>query len=410
MLNGREKAAMSSNRILTVSTSAQFSAAVKSSRAGDTILVAPGEYGVFVISGVRPTGIVTIKPLDPEAGATFTQLRVVHSNNLTLEGFTVHNPIAPGAGRTSAVQITKSSGIALSGFDIHGSLNDNPHDDAHGLSIAESHRVMVLDSTFQQMHAAIVAARSSGIVIAGNTITEAREGVNMSQINGGLFERNHLSEFRPRAGDHPDFFQVHAAGTARGSQNLIFRDNVMIEREGFTIGGIFIRSENVATGVRHTNITVENNFYEGTYRNAIAVSNADGVRIEGNTVLENQHVGHASAIIIDDISRARIADNIAPLFLDSRRNGLLSDVVWANNVDVVDRRFGGQATAAQLFDRNFGDANVASFEVRAGSLADVQGAGARIGGDWGQLSTPAAAQFSHYAGLMADLPTFAHIV
>jgi hypothetical protein len=359
---------------------------------------------------VRPTGTVTIKPLDMEQGATFTQLRIVRSGNLSLEGFTLANPVDPDAPRPSAMQINKSSDISLSGFKVHGSLNGNAHDDASGINIIESQRVMVLDSSFQQLRAAITAGRSSDVVVAGNTITEVREGVNMSQVSGGLFERNYLSDFQPAAGDHPDFFQVHAAGTATGSQNLVFRDNVMIERSGFAIGGIFIRSENAEHGVRHSNIVVENNFYEGTYRNAIAVSNVDGVRIKGNTVLEGERVSHASAIIIDDISRAQITDNIAPLFIDSKRNGQLSNVVWENNVDVVDRRFGGEVTVAELFDRNFGDAYAASFAVRTGSVADLKGAGAYIEGEWGEIAGPAAVQFSYYAGLMADLPTLSHMV
>lgn len=401
---------MSSNRIFTVGTSAQLTTALRGARAGDTVLVAPGNYGVQLINGIRPSGTVTIKPLDAEAGATFQQFRIINSSNLALEGFTVANPLTPGAPRSTTVQITKASGISLSGFNIHGSLNGNQHDDAHGIAIVDSQRVMVLDTTLRQVHGGIVIGRSSDLVMAGNTITEAREGINMSQVNGALFERNHLSDFRPAPRDHPDFFQVHAAGSNIGSNNLVFRENVMIEREGYTVGGIFIRSENLAKGVRHSNITVENNFYEGTYRNAIAISNTDGVRIESNTVLENQQFGHASAIIVDDISHARIANNIAPLFLDSKRNGRLSDVVWENNVDVVDRRFSGQATAAQLFERNYGDADTASFAVRAGSIADIQGAGARIAGDWGQLSAPAAIQFSHYSAMMADLPTMAHVV
>ncbi len=407
---------MSSNRILTVSSSAEFSLALRSVRAGDvdTILVAPGIYGLINISSVNPADTLTIKPLDADVGATFSQLRLIRSSNITMEGFTLANPIEPGDKRVSAMQINKSSDISISGFNVHGSLDGDVSNDAQGLNITESSRVMVLDSAFQQVSTGITVGRSSDVVIAGNSIIEAREGVNMTGVTGGLFERNYLANFQPMKGDHPDFFQIHATGTAQGSRDMVFRDNVMIERGDVSIGGVFIRSENVGKGVRHENITVENNFYEGTYRNAITVMNADGVNIEGNTVLESHLVTNASAIIVDDVSSATVANNIAPMFIDTKRNGQLSDVVWENNIDVVDLRFGGVATVAELFDRNYGDMTAASMTVRAGSLADIQGAGARIEGDWGQLGGTAAEQFSHYANhypvLTADLPTFANMV
>ncbi|GGI76445.1 hypothetical protein GCM10007973_11640 [Polymorphobacter multimanifer] len=403
---------MSSNRILTVSSSAEFTLALRAVRAGgvDTILVAPGSYGTLNISSVNPTGTLTIRPLDADAGATFSQMRLIRSSNITMEGFTLSNPIAPGQGRASAMQINKSSDIAISDFTVQGSLDGDVSNDAQGLNIIESSRGVVLNSAFQQVSTGITVGRASDVVIAGNSIIEAREGVNMSGVTNGLFERNYLADFQPMPGDHPDFFQIHAVGPAVGSSNMVFRDNVMIERGEVSIGGIFIKSENVAKGVRHENITIENNFYEGTYRNAIAVSNADGVKIESNTVLESQRVTHASAIIVDDVSRATVANNIAPMFIDTKRNGLLSDVVWENNIDVVDRRFGGQATAAELFDRNYGDMTNESMMVRAGSMADIQGAGARIEGAWGAPAAPTDMLLSRSGMLMGDLPALVHFV
>lgn len=390
------------SRIITVSSAAQLTLAVRRSLAGDTILVAPGHYGAAVFNGALPNGLVTIRPLSPDGGVEFSQLRIVNSRNLLLEGFTIHNPLAPGQTQGNAMQITKSSGITLSGFDIHGSLDGNPHNDGHGLSVVESQGVMILDSRFRELNAAMVISRSSDVVVAGNHVTQVREGVNMSEIRNGLFDRNFLADFDPMPADHPDFFQVHTTRNG-ASHNLVFRNNVMIQTDGDSIGGIFIRSERVADGIRHSDITIENNFYEGTYRNAIMVTDADRVVIRQNTLLESAWEAATTAIVVGNLNTAIIERNIAPLILH-RSDSTSNRLIIRNNVDVIDSRFGGEVAAADLFDREFGDTSLASMTPRAGSLADQRGAGARLSGEIGGFSASTADLVQHYGAAMGFDP------
>jgi len=395
-------------RTMTVSNGTELIAALRTVRGGDTVLLAAGDYGFSHIANINPASLVTIRPVDAEAAVSFSRLNISRSSNLALQGFIVHNE-PDGLVRTpAAMQINSATNVTLSGFTVQGSLNGSAHDDGHGIQINGGSNVAVLDSGFRQLHGAIVISRASNVIVAGNTITEVREGVNMSMVNGGLFERNLLTDVDPMKHDHPDYFQVHAALNNTGSNNLVFRDNIMVQGDSGPIGGIFIRSENVGQGVRHSNILIENNFYEGTYRHAISVSNVVGASVVGNTIFDSDKAGNSAAITTFGVTGLRVDNNIAPLFLDTFKDSIF--ISQSNNIDVVDPRFGGIATRQQLVDRAFGALDSASANPLAGSLADVNGVGFRARGEHGSLSGSLEEQLLHYGALFDQIPALVQLV
>lgn len=393
-------------RTFTVSTGSELVASLRGARGGDTILLSGGHYGFAHVANINPATLVTIRPADAEAVVTFSRLNISRSSNLAFEGFIVHNE--PDGSRAQAMQINSASNITLSGFKVQGSLNGTAHDDAHGIQINGGSNIAILDSQFQQLHGAIVLSRTSNVIVAGNSITEVREGVNMSMVSNGLFERNLLHSFDPMRHDHPDFFQVHAALNNSGSRNLVFRDNVMVQGDSGPVGGIFIRSENIRNGVMHSNILIENNFYEGTYRHGISVSNTVGATVIGNTLFDSDRPGNSAAIITYGVQGLRVDNNIAPLFLDPNRDS--SILSQTNNIDVIDPRFGGVVARSQLVDRAFGVLDAGSANPLAGSLADQNGAGFRARGDHGSLSASFEEQLSHYTGLFDQIPALVQLV
>jgi preprotein translocase subunit YajC len=393
-------------RTLTVNNGSELITTLRGARGGDTILLAGGNYGFAHIANINPDSLVTIRPADTEAAVTFTRLNISRSSNLALEGFIVHNE--PDGSRAQAMQINAASNITISGFTVQGSLNGSAHDDAHGLQINGGSNIAVLDSQFQQLHGAIVLSRTSNVIVAGNTITEVREGVNMSMVTNGLFERNLLHDFDPKRNDHADYFQVHAALNNTGSSNLIFRDNVMVQGTSGPVGGVFIRSENIGQGVRHSNILIENNFYEGTYRHALSVSDTVGATVVGNTVLDSNRAGNSAAILNFNTQNMRVDNNIAPLFLHPTNSSTY--VSQANNIDVIDPRFGGVVTREQLFDRAFGALDAQSMTPLVGSLADLNGAGFRARVDAGRLDGTLEQQLAHYGALFEQIPALVQLV
>lgn len=382
-------------KTILVSSAAQLVKTARSAVGGDTILLAPGNYGDVSLANLRPTSTVTIKSANPDADASFKTLRITNASNLTIEDVDVNNPIAAGAPRSAATAINKSTNINFVGVDIAGSNNGNAADDAHGLIITASDNVAVLDGTFSHLHAAIVVGLTSDVIIAGNTITQSREGVNIGQVTGGLFERNLVTDMAALPGDHPDAFQVHN-GTrgAIGSSDLAFRSNVIFQGSGTSVQGIYIHSEQDALGIHHSNISIENNFYVGSARHAISISNADDVVVRGNTVLYSGSGGLVPAILSADVQGGIFEDNISTLLLPTRNTGS-TNVIWRDNIDVWDPKFKVGVAQDSLFAPGVGTTlDLARLSPLAGSAA--AGAGFHTADEIGNLSGSVAVQLAHY--------------
>ncbi len=363
------------SKIIAVSSAFQLVAAAKMAGAGDTILLASGDYGAVSLANLHPGGMVTIRSADVAHEANFYSVGINVSNNLTLRDVTVSHPLNPGDSLSvAAVTINRSSNVTIANVQISGSLDGSSFNDGNGIVATSSDHLTIVGSSFRQLHTGIIAARVTDLVIAQNTVTEAREGFNVSDIHQALFDRNYATNMQPNyaAGDHPDAFQVSTGGGAAPSSDLTFTNNVMIEGTSGPVGGIFIKSE---SGVLHSHINIANNYYVGTYRDAIAVSKASDVRITGNTVLDSSKAGNSAAIIVGDLHSAVISGDIAPLFM-TRTDSVSSGVVWQNNIDVWDAKTKVGIQAALLVaSPQSGNIDFSGLGALAGGAAERAGAG-----------------------------------
>ena len=354
------------SKTITVKSSKELVAAAKKAGAGDTILLASGHYGDVVLTAIRPTGQVTIKSADPDNDAVFESLKVTRCSNFLFDDIDIRNPLKPGEKEwTVAATINLSDNISLVGIDFQGSINGNRNDDGNGLTVTYSSQITVLDSSFQEFNNAVVLGTVTDMVFAGNTVREVREGVNMSGINGGLFERNYMTDIVPDTskGDHSDAFQVHSAGSKLGSNDLIFRSNVIIADSQ----GIFVKSELAAQGVTHSNMR------------------------------EGDGPGLAPAIIVGGLTNAVVSGNIAPLFL-TRTDWISNNLVWGNNIDVMDsaQRKGVSVESVFAAPLAVGDIDFSSLDARGANGVDVTNIGFRSVADIGHLSGNTAAMLAAY--------------
>ena len=275
-------------------------------------------------------------------------LTMMYSHNVVIQDIDISRPIRPGENSNNyAVNVAHSSNLTFLGIDVSGSLNNNARDDGNGMSLS-GRRLSILDSTFTQLGFAVVAT-GSDYVFAGNTMTQVREGMQMREMNRALVANNFARDFQPdyAAGEHPDVFQVHTGGPAKASSNLIFRNNVMTTGGEGGVGGVFIRSEN--TSLRHRNILIENNAYEGNYTHGFSVSNADNVTIRGNTVRAGINEGYVSSILVADVRGGLVEKNVTQRILD--REGPNSGVVIRDNIDIWDVNQKRGLAVSDLFAR-----------------------------------------------------------
>lgn len=380
--------------VINVSNAAQLRTVLRTVKGGDTILLAPGDYGAVSISSVNPSSLVTIRSADPNADAKLFSLSIQRSSNIAIADVDISRPTLANErpGTTNAVTIGSSRGISLTGIDLTGSLDNNASNDGLGINLQASQRVAILDSTFRQFRTAIVVTNAQDVIVAGNTITETREGVNMSGVRNGLFERNLVRDLQPdyAGGDHPDAFQVHTTSRL-ASANLMFRDNVVLE--GSTpggIGGFMIGNETWMEGTRHQNISIVNNFYQSTFRHGVSISGASNVLIDNNTVIDSARAGVQAGIVVLRVDNAQVTDNLAAVFTVDQSTRVIS----TNNIDVWDARSQKGMAAGLLFasDVAAGRASAASnLGPLAGSIADQRDIGYHATGLVGDLGSDHAA-------------------
>lgn len=351
-----------------VSTAAELAKAIKAARGGETILLAAGDYGNFNIIG-NPASTVTIKSLDPENDASFHSLKMVRTSNFTLEDVDINNPQGAGA-PNRAIQVGMSSHITFVGVDVAGSRDGTAWNDGNGFMVTDSNHIAILDSTLEQLRGAIVVNRTSDLIVAGNTITQSREGVQVGQIDNGLFDRNYIHDLNPAPGDHCDSFQVHNGGGVGASNDLVFSNNVIVQGTGGASHGIYIYSERWREGIQHSNITIENNYYSGSELHGISASYVDNLIVRNNSVT-NADVNDnfvVPSILVRSVHGGLIENNASTLLIDIKNSGN-SDVTWSDNIDLWDPKFKKGVALDDVFAHTGGDINFSNLDTRDTGIA-----------------------------------------
>lgn len=397
-------------KTIGVSTAAQLTAALKTAKGGETILLAPGNYGAVSINAAKPAGVVTIKSADPANDAVLRTLKVSNSVNLSFEDLDIRHPLLAGeADYVPAIWIATSKHITMNGFDITGSLDGNANNDGWGIRLDTSSNVMIANSSFQQLNRAMITNNADAVVIAGNKVTEVREGFDFADVQHVIIEGNAISKVQPNwaKGDHPDAIQFWNNGVASGSSDVIIRNNSILTDAKAVVQGIFVGMENAA--LRHSDFVVENNLYYGDSTHGISLYGVDNATVRGNTVISIAGGTYESAVNLNYVRGAIVEDNIAPMLRQTKSSG----VTMTNNVDLWDRSAKTGVALEGLFtDTSKGIFDQGDFTVAAGSVAARQGAGfdqvAGLG--MGSAATNLGAAYGSYAHVIDGLPATMHLV
>ena len=328
-------------------------------------------------------------------------------HNVAFQDITINHALAPGEVLwTPAVSVQGSRDVYFSGLDVHGSKNGSSFDDGNGFTLTGSNNIAILNSHFSELNVALSVNNSNNIVVAGNEATTVRSFMVGVAIDNGLFELNYLHDFMPNyaAGDHPDFFQIATGGVSDPSSNLTFRSNVFVEKPGDYIGGVYAQSERLAEGIKHTNITVDNNFFLGNYRHALSFTGVDNLHVTGNTVLNTDGTAPTAAISLKGVDHAVVDRNIEPLIVESTLYPN-HDVRITRNVDVWDPQFKtGVAQDSVIVGVGKGPFSIAALGVKAGSIAATLGAGFHPVAGIGQLVGTEATSIAHYRSVIGAFP------
>jgi Ca2+-binding RTX toxin-like protein len=297
--------------VLTVTSSDGLLAALKTAHNGDTILLAPGNYGDISLYNVHTDGVVTIQSADSAHLATASSLTLNQSSGLAFSGLDV--ALASGG---NAVAVMSSSNIALSGLKVHGVTGV---DQGVGAMVRDSTGVTISGSDFTALGSGIGHLNSSTIAFTNNTFHNLEtDGIFGGGSSHVVVSGNSFTEFHPLTGDHPDAIQFWGATSGAPGTDVTITDNVITRGAGDPIQGIFIEYTN--------GLNISGNAMTGTMTNGISLSGSNNAVVEDNLVQGSSDTG-ARIIVRDGSTNVTVTGNtITEPVVNLQQTGSLPNV------------------------------------------------------------------------------------
>jgi len=351
------------------SRTSPLQARVDAAAPGATVEVGPGTYaGDLVLD--RPIALVGHgRPLLSGSG-TGSVVRV-RADGVSIVGFDIDGKNGGDLMRdTSGIHVA-ARGASVRDCRIRGTLFGVYLREAHGASIQRCAIRGIPGKDPGEKGSGIHVWNTDGFLLAGNTITEVRDGFYIQSSSHGTIRGNVARDLR--FGLHYMFsddnvfednlFENGAAGTAlMYSKRIVFRRNRFLHNRGFASVGLLLKACD--------QVTAESN---------LIADNARGIFLEGSTgnVFRGNVVAQSDTAIVlyDSCSDNRFegnsfVGNLTPLTLSGRRTDTrFHGNYWSDNDQpdldgdgVSDRpyrlssvfdHFRGNLTAADLFTQGF---------------------------------------------------------
>ncbi len=308
---------------VSVSTTAQLIAALKTAHSGDTIELKPGNYSGVYLKNFNFAGAVTITSADASHPAVLKDLTLQSCSGLTLSGLDLSTAGAKvgewGAENTIPFQVLSSSHITLDKLSVEGSSSATLATMVSGLFIRWSSDVSVTNSTFQYLHNAIDQVDNTGLTIANNSFSRILDdGIRGGGSSNVAVRDNTFTSFHwllPDS-DHPDCIQFWTSNTTGSASDITITGNVYTRGAGSPVQGVFVTDQ--VGDLPYLHLTIADNRISGALYNAIRVDDAKGAVVSGNTVIA--YDGQQSWIDMMNTSASRLVGNTAPNYQVSVNN------------------------------------------------------------------------------------------
>lgn len=237
-------------------TPASLSATIAQAKPGDTVQLAPGDYGKLELKGLSWASPVTLDARD----AAFTGIVLRDVQGMTIEGGTVTGP----GGGSFGVHLVKVQNVVVGGMTVSG---------AHrGVVVAESQDVR------------ITRMRLDGLI---------SDGINVAYSWRVRVDGNSCSNFRPnkavwengrmlRDGDHPDCIQAWSRPESQPVSDLeIVNNRIDGDMQGI---GLFNPIRDGVNSGGFDRVLIEGNVIRVGFPHAIALYSGRDSIIRDNVV------------------------------------------------------------------------------------------------------------------------------
>lgn len=286
--------------VVTIADKDALWKASQAAKGGEIFLLAPGVWTGILIRGVKGA------TFRGQPGVIIKDLNVQTSSNLIFEDLEC---FVEQGGTGDPLKFTSVAGLTLRGLYVH-SEGDGPDKWVSGCTIRNCTDVEVVDGRWDRLANAVQYLDNDRVHFAGNRFTNIRmDGIRGGGNSNVVIERNAFTDFRPLSGrpgiedDHGDAIQVWTSNTTKSAENILIRENIVVQGEGGRVQGIFVTMQ---TGHRYKKVEITDNLIIGGLTNAIMVTGADDVVIVRNGVAA---IGPKSWIRMENLTELTLTDN-----------------------------------------------------------------------------------------------------
>jgi hypothetical protein len=262
---------------------------LRTARGGETILIAPGDYGAIMIRDRDYPRAVRLEAENPARRPLFAQIQIRGSTNITLSRLSFgRNATVVNRPSGAAILVLSSDNMTVQDCDIAFELKADGMPTGSAISIRDAKNAIVSNCKIDQVISGITFMNVNGGVMSGNTILhvggDSMRAVGSTNVS---IQNNYTADFYAVPNIHPDGIQFFTSAQFGPNSNIQIRNNVIIsgqppEWASYATQGMFISSPSKQ---RHTNITIENNLVYTEQWHAITLSETDGGVIRNNTCL-----------------------------------------------------------------------------------------------------------------------------
>lgn len=266
-----------------VSSKSGLLSALSSAKAGDTILLAPGNYGAVKLSDIKFSNYVTLRSADPDNRAVLQEVEFDNSAYIRLDDLVIDKGPQSGA---RLVEINASDHIDVVNSEIIG---DGPVSKTYGFYTNDGVTNLTISNNYvHDIGVGITVFSAKDVVVSENLVDYVySDFYKFGGVEDLLFENNtgggHLY---PGPTTHADFVQFQGSAT-----DAVLRGNVFLAQNNERAQGLFF------SDAYYSNILIEDNIVYSGKINAIKVVSGENITVKNNTLLSPPDVGHDAAVV-----------------------------------------------------------------------------------------------------------------
>jgi hypothetical protein len=313
--------------------------ALQSAKGGETLELAPGNYGALVLNGNnggsnKYTKTVTIRSADPNNPATFASVNMVMVSNVTFADVTFDYTYAAGEpDYYSPFYFESVTGLTLTSVTVDGDVANGtgtyadgfPY--AYGINCTDCEDLTIENSSIQGFYRGIYIDTVKNLTFSGNDVSGMRAmGIGLGAVDGANIENNFFHAFKtnPDSPDHPDMIQMWTASTKYASSDIRIHHNILDSGGSGWTQSIFNRNEKVDTGEAgddffFKNIEVSDNLIRNYHLHGISIGETHGVKIVNNTLIQARETPAETGLlhvpqinVVPRSTKVEIVNNISP--------------------------------------------------------------------------------------------------